>query len=237
MLQFERVSLHLGTLCGAIPLDNFLANDYDDTGELDYYREFEKQDIRCQEQVQDDNTILDSDSEESERSDVEDDDVMQMLLSVGDPTEEDGGEENGSANRALSLHGNAERDSRASNDGSHPMPKVIVESEADGSRHGDPLQSNAAMRREAALEKLHMACKRLSGTVEALRFEFIEEGLSGEPVCFLTFPCVQLLFDRYQVHSDCYHPGAHWCLDALLLHAFAIRDAFRCERGGCENCY
>ena len=169
MLPFERVSLDLTTLCGAIPLDNFLANDYDDSVEIDY-REFENGHIRYQEHAGSDS----SDSEGPEPSDGEGDVVIQMLMDV-DGSDLDGegiNEEDGLPRRVSRLRGSAEKDVRTLNEASHLAPKAAVDSEAGS----DPLEAT----RETALEKLHNACTRLSGTVEALHFEFIEESPSSK---------------------------------------------------------
>ncbi|TEB26458.1 hypothetical protein FA13DRAFT_1816903 [Coprinellus micaceus] len=174
MLPFERVSLDLTTLCGAIPLDNFLANDYDDSGEIDY-REFENGHIRYQECAGSDS----SDSEGPERTDGEGDVVIQMLMDV-DGSDLDGegiNEEDGLPRRVSRLRGSTEKDARTLNEASPLAPKAAVDSEAGS----DPLEAT----RETALEKLHNACTRLSGTVEALHFEFIEESPSRIQ-CILT---------------------------------------------------
>jgi hypothetical protein len=160
LAAFERVSLKLAALCGAIPLDNFMANDYDDSVELDY-REFEREDG-------DSRNVAQGSSPETSEDEEDGGDER-------DPMDVDSGAVAGSGG---DLSARAGMDCRLIGDRSSLAAPTLSSESAPGNS-GHRLTTTASqMERDAALEKLHKACKRLSGTAEALHFEFIEEDSS-----------------------------------------------------------
>ncbi|RXW14770.1 hypothetical protein EST38_g11087, partial [Candolleomyces aberdarensis] len=170
LAAFERVSLNLAALCGAIPLDNFLANDYDDSIELDY-REFEREDGTNRDVAQ-------GSSPETSEDEGDEEDGDELALASMDVDSEavavSGGDLSASTVADCRLIG-----------GQSSLAAPALSSESAST--SDHRLTTAASRteRDAALEKLHKACKRLSGTVEALHFEFIEEDPSTIQ-CILT---------------------------------------------------
>ncbi|KAF6756731.1 hypothetical protein DFP72DRAFT_893610 [Ephemerocybe angulata] len=199
MLPSERVSLTLTTLCGAIPLDNFLANDYDDSIELDY-REFEQDAVAARSSKHKDDSayrtgvVRSRASSFSDGSDMShiDDAAVQALIAMD--IDEDRQDDEAKGERA----GTGEGPSRDSL-GVSPVGEATIGNTAEilsgpetaslASSQlavvGLPSPESLDLLREAALEKLYKACTRLSGTAEALHFEYIEEDPAGIK-CILT---------------------------------------------------
>ncbi|KAJ2917289.1 hypothetical protein MD484_g3101, partial [Candolleomyces efflorescens] len=170
LAAFERVSLKLATLCGAIPLDNFLAHDYDDSVHLDY-REFEREDGDSRDAGQEGTPDTSEDEDGGDERDSMGVDSVAVAGAGGD------------------LSAMAEMDGRLIG-GQSSLAVPTVSPESAPSNPGHRLTTTTSQRdREAALEKLHKACKRLSGTAEALHFEFVEEDSSSiKSILTVTIP-------------------------------------------------
>lgn len=170
LCPFERVSLNLAALCGAIPLDNYLANDYDDSVELDY-REFEREDFGGSGNP---DVNRDSSSDTSEDEEDSGDELAPMDV-----------DSEAAAGSGRDLGARSVADCRLIGDESSLA--ALASSSGPLFRDSDCCLTTTASptERDAALEKLHKACKRLSGTSEALHFEFIEE----DPSCAYPESC------------------------------------------------
>lgn len=205
MLLFEKVSLNLATTCGAIPLDNFLANDYDDGIELDY-REFESE---LGKHDRDDTVVPDKHilgSTSPKLIGAED-----PCLVRGTPTQTDqlkaidarstSGQMHLDLVGVAGSHDEAPLSAGPGDDSSCALTNrspigddasMIVTERLPGSAASTPYVSGSGKAtlldllalREQALDKLYKACTRLSGTAEALHFDFIEEDLSCKLAIF-----------------------------------------------------
>ena len=168
----DRVALNLAMRCGAIPLANFIAHDYDDTVLIDY-REFDagvkarSSSVSSHGSKESGEDALMGDDPDDSCSDPDDMDVDPSSIctirrrdpSVGRKHCRDGGDRHVGGDPLRTVYSPS---GRAALD-----PGLLARDEA----------------RAMALDQLHEACMRVSGTTEALVFEFLGDDLSGGLLC------------------------------------------------------